>query len=340
MLSVLAPARLDDANTLRLPCSAPAVLTVDSADDVSEAIDWCRNRALRLLPLGEGSNVVLPPRLRRAVLRSADAGRRVVEDRGEAVTLRVGAALHWHTLVSDCLAEGLHGLENLALIPGSTGAAPVQNIGAYGVEIASFVVAVHGVHLDTSRPESLRPADCDFAYRDSVFKGRLRDRFLITSVDLRLSRTPHPVADYPALAARLAAAGLAATARNVYDTVVALRRERLPDPRELPNAGSFFKNPIVSAAQAEALAARYPSLPVHAQDGGRAKLSAAWMIDACGFRGTRQGGAAVHGDHALVLLNLGGGQNDLLELARRIRDAVEARFDVALEIEPTLYADD
>lgn len=331
------PAILDDANTLRLPCAADALWEFDSARDLPAIIDWCRNAGLRPLPLGEGSNVLLPPVLNAAVLRSADQGVQLLED-GDQPTVRVGAGKNWHQLVKDMLDAGLHGLENLALIPGATGAAPVQNIGAYGLEISQRVLAVHGVDLHTQALHSLSGAECGFAYRDSRFKGELAGRFMITAVDFQLSRDRATVTHYPALAERLAQHSGPVTPAAVFEAVVSLRRERLPDPQVTPNVGSFFKNPVVADAVAAELRARFPALPVYVVDASRAKLSAAWMIDHCGFKGVQRGSAAVSPDHALVLINRGGDRDSLLALAREIADRVLQTFGCQLALEPSVIA--
>jgi UDP-N-acetylmuramate dehydrogenase len=329
------PASLDDANTLRLPCTADALWEFDSDRDLPPIIDWCRDAGLVPLPLGEGSNVLLPPMLRAAVLRSRDHGVQVLED-GDRPKVRVGAGKNWHQLVKEMLDAGFHGLENLALIPGATGAAPVQNIGAYGLEISQHVLAVHGVDLRTQSLHSLSGADCGFAYRDSRFKGELAGRFVITAVDLQLSRDSQPVTHYPALAERLAQHAGPVTPAAVFEAVVSLRRERLPDPQSTPNVGSFFKNPIVANTEAEKLRERFPALPVYPLDASRAKLSAAWMIDHCGFKGVQRGSAAVSPDHALVLINRGGDRENLLALAREIADRVFKTFGCRLALEPSV----
>jgi UDP-N-acetylmuramate dehydrogenase len=353
-------ASLTDANTLHLPCTAAALCEFAGADELRAALAWAQAHDLEPLVLGEGSNVILPPQLPRAVLRSSDRELQVVKEDVNAVELRVGAGMNWHALVTECLQRGWHGLENLALIPGSVGAAPVQNIGAYGVELAQFVSAVHGVELASGEEGTLDSAECAFAYRDSIFKGALAGAFAITAVDLRLSRGQLVNSSYPALAKRLRDVGGKITPHAVFDTVVALRRERLPDPARDPNAGSFFKNPVVPRAQAAALREAHPALPVypvaaggygepgaeersgreaHAAEEEMVKLSAAWLIDACGFKGREGDGVAVSARHALVLVHRGGGQDRLLALADDIRAAVESRFAVRLELEPTVYRD-
>ncbi len=324
------------SNTLGLPCSARAVFPVVVADDVRPAMDWSQQSGLPLTPLGEGSNVVLPPVLEAGVLRVTDTSTTVIKELGDAVTLRVGAGKAWHALVKETVYQGLYGLENLALIPGFVGAAPVQNIGAYGREFEEFVVAVHGVNLQTGAAEVLSAEDCAFSYRESVFKRDLRDRFLITAVDLTLARTPAVRADYPALRSRLGTSTI--TPQAVFETVVAVRMERLPDPGETPNAGSFFKNPVLSEEQLRLLQAAESDVPVYPFADGQSKVSAAWLIERAGLRGYRHGAASMSETHALVLVTDGAAlQRDVLELARHVQNTVQHRFAVMLEPEPRIY---
>jgi UDP-N-acetylmuramate dehydrogenase len=252
--------------------------------------------------------------------------------------VRVGAARNWHDFVLWSLDEGFCGLENLALIPGAVGAAPVQNIGAYGRELSEFVAGVHGFDLVSGKARTLSPAECAFAYRSSVFKTGLGDRFLITAVDFSLLSGGEPVTTYPSLADFLERGSWGRSPEAIGRAVVALRRERLPDPDQTPNAGSFFKNPIVTAAQADALRSEHPTLPVHTLGRTNAKLSAGWLIEAAGLRGFALGPVRCSPRHALVLENTGGAtQGDVLALATRVRDEVLDRFGVQLEVEPRVY---
>lgn len=337
LYTLLAPAQLRKRNTLQLPCDAAALLEFDHTQALLDALSWCAGHSLQPLILGDGSNIVLPQVLRRAVLCSTATHVTVLEETDDSVLLRVGAGKNWHQLVIECLQAKRYGIENLALIPGSVGAAPVQNIGAYGVEVSSVVVGAQGVYLDSGESRYLDREHCAFAYRDSIFKRALAGRFAITDVDLRLSREPRVDLAYPALAERVALSDTAPTPHSVFDAVVALRRERLPDPTLEPNAGSFFKNPIVSIEQATALSREYPALPIFAVDDSYSKLSAAWLIDQCGFKGAVRERVAVAHLHALVLVNRGGVQEDLLALADEIRDGVRRRFSCELEIEPVVY---
>jgi UDP-N-acetylmuramate dehydrogenase len=334
-----ADTRLSGHNTLALEARARAILRAERADEVADALAWARARGLSLLPLGEGSNVVFAGDLDAAALLLQTRGRERLAERGDSVSLRVQAGENWHELVAWTLDQGLYGLENLALIPGKVGAAPIQNIGAYGVELAEVLEAVHGLELATGRAFSLTAAECQLGYRDSVFKHALRDTSVITAVDLRLSRRAAPRWHYPSLAAELAARGIAQPSPGqVFDAVVAIRRSRLPDPALEPNAGSFFKNPVLPEDAAQALLADYPALPHFPAAEGRIKLPAAWLIEQCGWKGQRQGGVGVHPGHALVLVNYGGNDGAaLLALAEAIRASVAARFGVELEIEPRVY---
>ena len=330
---------LQDRNTLALPATAEALAVVHREEDLREAFAWAAAGQLPVLPLGSGSNVVLSGRLNALVVCLATTGREIIRQGDESIVLGVAAGEEWHPLVEWCLDHGYFGLENLALIPGTVGAAPIQNIGAYGVELHSFVERVHALRIDTGEPLVLSAQECEFAYRDSVFKHRLRDTLVITRVELRLSRRPDVRADYPALARSLDHSGITApTPRDVFDAVVGIRVKRLPDPASEPNAGSFFKNPRLPMAAVRELALRFPGLPVYPHGSDEAKLPAAWMIEHCGWKGYREGAVGIHPQHALVIVNYGGGDgNAVLALADKIAHSVFGRFGVALEIEPRIY---
>jgi UDP-N-acetylmuramate dehydrogenase len=324
--------------TLRLPARAAALRDVADPEELRAALAEARDLGLPVLPLGEGSNVVFAGDVEALVLRYRGRGRRVLAEDGGAVLLRVAAGENWHELVCWALGRGYFGLENLALIPGTMGAAPIQNIGAYGVELAPLVTAVHAVFTASGEAVQLSAADCAFGYRDSVFKGKLRDAVVITHVDLRLPRQPAPATAYPSLAAYLEERRLAASPENIFHAVVALRRARLPDPASTPNAGSFFKNPVLEPARAAALRARFPAMPQFEVAGGR-KLAAGWLIEHCGWKGVREGGVGVHAEHALVLVNDRGDGGELMALAARIRASVAETFGCELEIEPRIYGE-
>lgn len=326
-------------NTLALPALASAFVEVSSDAALAEALAWARNSSLPVVPVGEGSNIVLAGDLQALVIHQKTRGIQVLELDEHEVTLRVAAGENWHHLVRWCLAQGYHGLENLALIPGTVGAAPVQNIGAYGVELQAFFLQLHARKIADGSEVVLAREACEFGYRDSVFKHDLKDQLVITALELQLSRSPRVNISYPSLAAYFHdRPQLDLTPATVFDAVVAIRSGTLPDPRKEPNAGSFFKNPLISAGAAARLAQAAPGLPLFPQPGGRVKVSAAWMIDQCGWKGFRRNGVGVHGKHALVLVHHGNGSGkELLSLAREVAGSVRTAFGVELELEPRIY---
>lgn len=331
-------ADLGTRNTFRVAARAPWLLEVNDLSVLGEALALDQVRGLPLLVLGGGSNLLFAGDAPGAVLSLGASRIALAGQAGGRVVVRAEAGASWHGLVMWSLEQGLCGLENLALIPGSVGAAPIQNIGAYGVEVGEHVLAVEAWDREAGRTVRLDREACAFAYRDSVFK-RHPGRWIVTAVELGLARQAPLRLDYVGIGEELEAMGVRApTARDVAEAVIRIRRRKLPDPAVTGNAGSFFKNPIVPEAQARALQAAHPRLPVFPGDRpGTRKLSAAWLIDACGWKGAREGDAGVAASHALVLVNHGRASGaQLLALARRIAASVHERFGVALEPEPRL----
>ena len=334
-------ADLTTRNTFGVPARAPLLVEVDDvhalprvfADALADA-----SADSPLLVLGGGSNLLFAGDAPGPVLALAARQVVVVSDAGGDAVIRADAGMQWHDFVMRTLAQGFCGLENLALIPGTVGAAPIQNIGAYGVEVRDRIHAVEVFERTSGETRRLGPDACAFAYRDSVFK-REPQRWIVTAVEFALSRSAAPMLDYAGLRDELAMIHIATpTAAQVADAVIRIRRRKLPDPAVLGNAGSFFKNPIVPKAWAEAMQAAHPALPVFRGDSDATrKLSAAWLIDACGWKGHRDGDAGVSPDHALVLVNHGHASGaQLLDLARRIAASVQQRFDVTLDPEPRI----
>lgn len=338
-MHIQCPESLRAYNTLALSAQAAALVRITDTRDLVQALEWAEQRQLPVVTLGQGSNIVIADDLQALVLCMATTGREILAQDDSSISLRVQAGEDWHALVGWTLDQGYHGLENLALIPGTVGAAPIQNIGAYGVELNSMVETVHALDLKTRETLKLSNPECEFAYRDSVFKGRFRDRFIITALDLTLSRQPRLQLGYPALAEYLERQSTEdVSSRDVFAAVVDIRQSRLPDPALEPNAGSFFKNPVVSQDKAHALQEHFPELPCYAQDNDQVKLPAAWLIEACGWKGKREGDVGIHPGHALVMVNYGAAIGaDLLGFARRIEHSVSEKFGVPLEIEPRVY---
>jgi UDP-N-acetylmuramate dehydrogenase len=286
------------------------------------------------LVLGGGSNVVLTKDFDGVALLMGLRGRRVIREDNEAVYVEAGAGENWHEFVAWTLSQGLPGLENLALIPGTVGAAPIQNIGAYGLEMGERFEGLRAIELSTGETREFDRDACAFGYRDSFFKREGRGRFVIVSVTYRLPKKWTPRADYADIA-RALKSGAQANPQAIFDAVVAVRQAKLPDWRVLGNAGSFFKNPVISAVAFNALKAREPELVSYKQPDGQYKLAAGWLIDQCGWKGRSIGAAAVHDRQALVLVNRGGASGaQILELANAIKRDVHARFGVELEAEP------
>ncbi|MBP6900985.1 MAG: UDP-N-acetylmuramate dehydrogenase [Burkholderiaceae bacterium] len=334
---------LRDSNSFGLPAVAHTLADIVSDADVRRLLQRPEVGLAPKLVLGGGSNLVLTRDPQAVVLRVRVPGKRLVETRDDAWIVEFGAGERWHEAVAWTLDQGLPGLENLALIPGTVGAAPVQNIGAYGLELADRFDSLDAVDLVTGRGVTLDKAACRFAYRDSVFKhdaadGGLAGKSIITRVRLRLPRPWTPVLGYLDLQRRMDETGNhAPDARTIFDWVCAIRRAKLPDPAEIGNAGSFFKNPVVSAEQCRDIIARDPHVVHYVLDDGRCKLAAGWLIDACGWKGKSIGRAGVYERQALVLVNRGGATGaEVVTLARAIQESVYGRFGIRLEPEPVI----
>jgi UDP-N-acetylmuramate dehydrogenase len=313
---------LREHNTFGLPALAQTLVHVGSDADVRRVVDHPEfGRAPKFI-LGGGSNVVLTKDVAAVVLKVEVAGRRLVAETADAWIVEAGAGETWHDFVAWTLAQGWPGLENLALIPGTVGAAPVQNIGAYGVELAERFESLDGVDLVTGRGVTLDRAACRFGYRDSVFKQGLAGKTVITRVRFRLPRPWQPVLGYLDLERKIAETGIGAPdAQTIFDWVCAIRRAKLPDPATIGNAGSFFKNPVVSAEQCRDIIGRDPEIVHYPLPDGSVKLAAGWLIDACGWKGKSVGRAGVYEKQVLVLVNRGGASGaEVVTLARAIQE--------------------
>lgn len=325
-------------NSFGVQAHAGMLVEVRDAATLPELFTNAMLREGPVLVLGGGSNLLFAGDPPGVVLALTGQEIHILEDDGDRALVRADAGVEWHAFVLWTLGHGLGGLENLALIPGTVGAAPIQNIGAYGVEAGERIATVEAFDRESGRIVRLPAEDCAFAYRDSRFK-REPGRWIITAVEFALSRTPELRLGYAGIADELARAGIdAPTPSQVAEAVCRVRRSKLPDPAVTGNAGSFFKNPIVPVAEADALAAAHPGMPVFpGADPSTRKLSAAWLIDACGWKGHRDGDAGVSERHALVLVNHGAATGaGLLALARRIAASVRERFGIALEPEPQI----
>jgi len=325
-------------NTFGLPALAHKLVRVRSEADVRAIVDHPEFGRAPKFVLGGGSNIVLTRDVQALVLKVELRGRRLLEERDDATIVEAGAGENWHDFVAWTLAQGWPGLENLAQIPGTVGAAPVQNIGAYGVELQDRFESLAAVDLMTGRTVSMTREMCHFGYRDSVFKQALAGKSVITRVRFRLPRPWQPVLGYLELERMWLESGIARPdADQVFDWVCAIRRAKLPDPAQLGNAGSFFKNPVVSEVQCRDIIGRDPEVVHYLLPDGRIKLAAGWLIDACGWKGKSVGRAGVYERQALVLVNRGGAIGaEVLTLARAIQESVYGRFGIRLEPEPVM----
>ena len=337
-LRLIEHASLKPFNTFGVDARAAFFARVASVDDLAELESRPEVAGLPRLILGGGSNLLFTGDVEGLVVKIDVPGIDEIEASDEHWRVRIGAGENWHAVVARLLAMARPGLENLALIPGLAGAAPIQNIGAYGIELAERFDSLQAWDSGERRVVEMALADCHFGYRDSVFKQALAGRRVILSVTLALPRRWQPITGYADVANELKARSIEnPTARDIFDAVVAIRRRKLPDPAVIGNAGSFFKNPVVAREKLHDLLQHFPSLVSYPMSGGRFKLAAGWLIDAAGLKGVTRGRAGVYEKQALVLVNRGGATGrEILALAREVQEKVAAKFGVALEPEPVI----
>ena len=332
-------ASLKHLNSFSVEARAGHLLELESEEDLQTLISEHTFDAASDLILGGGSNIVFADDIEGTVILNRVTGKRIIKDTSAGVVLEVNAGENWHQLVVWCLDHGLSGIENLSLIPGLVGAAPMQNIGAYGVELADVLDSVLTLDLKSGTPREFKQQECHFTYRNSRFKSADAGKYLITGVRLCLQREFKPILTYRGLSEELSTMGIdSPTARQLSDAVTRIRQRKLPDPKISGNAGSFFKNPMVSLTKADLLAREFPGLPVYPSD-NEAKLSAGWLIEQCGWKGRSMGRVEVSEQHALVLINKGNvtGQ-EILVLANAIQASVRDRFGIELEPEPLIIS--
>lgn len=317
-------------NTFGIERDAALIVRAENEQQLFNAWKDAVKNQQPVLILGEGSNVLFLEDFAGTVIVNRIMGIHI-DEQADAWQLHVGAGENWHKLVQFTLEQGMPGLENLALIPGCVGSSPIQNIGAYGIELQRVCEYVDCIELETGNPLRLGAEECRFGYRDSIFKHEYQDRYAIVAVGLRLPKVWQPILSYGDLT-RLDPATV--TPKAVFDSVCHMRMTKLPDPKVNGNAGSFFKNPVITAEDAQTLLIQFPDIPHYPQADGSVKLAAGWLIDRCDLKGTRIGGAAVHQHQALVLINAScaTGQ-DVVELAHLVRQRVGEKFNVWLEPE-------
>ncbi|WP_422465649.1 UDP-N-acetylmuramate dehydrogenase [Endozoicomonas sp. ALC013] len=333
---------LVERNTLGLPSTARYYAEANTVAELQSALAFARQKQLPVIPLGGGSNVVLGDFLDALVVHVNLKGKTVLSRDQDCVRVRAEAGENWHEFVLWSLDNQAYGLENLSLIPGNVGAAPIQNIGAYGVELTDSFVSLEAMNLESGQVEYFDRQSCRFGYRDSVFKREKRDQYIIVAVTLDLDATLKPNLGYGQLGDLLARrlGDQAPSALDISRAVCDIRREKLPDPSEVGNAGSFFKNPEVSKSEMDRLKQEYPNIVAYPL-GQNWKLAAGWLIDQAGLKGEREGCVGTYQKQALVLVNHGGATGrDVLSFSRQVQQKVNEKFGVQLEREPRLYMED
>jgi UDP-N-acetylmuramate dehydrogenase len=332
---------LESLNTFGVDAVAKYFTEIRSAEEFKELLSERLFSGEKKLILGGGSNVLLTGDFDGWVVKNAIPGGVVVSETETEVILKAGAGVEWHDLVLGCIGKNYGGLENLSLIPGLVGAAPIQNIGAYGAELKDTFHELEAIDLRSGAPVKFSAGDCAFGYRDSVFKHKFQGQFLISSVSFRLTKLSSPKVHYRF---RIEYGDVRKTLgemkvqdlslQTVSDAICRMRRAKLPDPKELGNAGSFFKNPSVPNAQFRILASRHPQIPYYPQEGGTVKVPAGWLVEACGWKGRKVGRAGSHKTQALVLVNYGGATGkEILELSEAISRSVKEKFGIELSRE-------
>lgn len=327
---------LQPFNTFGIECNAAHLATFNSVNELKEVLQ----RAVKpLLILGGGSNILFTQDFDGTVLKNEILGIEVVQEDEDYVELRVGAGEIWHEFVLYCVRNNYGGIENLSLIPGTVGASPMQNIGAYGVEIKDVFVQLEALNLDTLELEVFDHAACSFGYRESVFKRALKDKYVITAVTYRLTKRNHQIkTSYGAIQDELTKKGIVDPKLiDISEAVIAIRQSKLPDPKEIGNAGSFFKNPVVEFSVLENIQKSYDNVPNYPATEGYVKLAAGWLIEQAGWKGFRSGDFGVHSKQALVLVNYKNAKgSEIEELSQKIIRDIHQKFGVSLEREVNL----
>lgn len=320
-------------NTFGLSIRTKYFASFSSINALKSLLSEVKNE--KLLILGGGSNVLFQGNFHGVTLRNEIKGIEIVEENDKNVILKVGAGVVWHDFVMHTISNGWGGIENLSLIPGSVGASPMQNIGAYGVEIKDVFESLEALEIETGKLHTFFHEDCQFGYRESVFKKELKDQYIITSVSYRLSKNPNLNTSYGAIEEELKSRNIThPTIKDVSDAVIAIRQSKLPDPKEIGNAGSFFKNPVISQSEYEALQRQYENIPSYQVDENHVKVPAGWLIDQSGWKGKTFGNYGVHKKQALVLVNYDDAKGkDIVALSDQIIADIKERYNIVLERE-------
>lgn len=333
-MNILQEHSLRSLNTFGIHATAAWLITYESLEDLHRLLSDEYFQECRYIHIGEGSNLLFLTNFHGIVLKSLVKGISIIEESSDSIIIRSEAGELWDDFVAYCVEHGYYGAENLSGIPGQVGAAAIQNIGAYGVEVSSIIVSIEAIHRKSKEVRLFSPEDCHYNYRYSIFKDSDYSDWIITAVSFKLSKKPFFNLSYSGIREALGEREATPNLKNLREVIVSIRNSKLPDPKILGNAGSFFKNPVVSEDFATALKRQYPMAPIYPFALGEVKISAAWLIDQCGFKGYREGDAGVYDKQALILVNHGEATgSDIAALAQKIQESVKQKFGVSIEPE-------
>lgn len=326
---------LKQFNTFHVEAIAKYFTRANNTEEVKEAINFAQDQKMKIFVLGEGSNILFTRDFDGLIIKVEMNGIEIISENNEDVLLMVGAGLSWKSFVDFCVGKNYWGIENLALIPGSTGAAPVQNIGAYGQEIVNVFSEAEGVSIQSNSEKRILKEESKLGYRNSIFKTELKNNFVITNVMFKLSKIPNPVLSYKAVIKEIKKRGIELpTAEDMSDIISNIRRSKLPDPSIIGNAGSFFKNPVVSNQHFEKIRNKYPQIVFYPEGKEFIKISAGWLVENTNWKGKRTGDAGVYENHALVLVNHGNATGKQIHnLSNQIKLSVRDKFGIKLDEE-------
>jgi len=337
VMNITEDVSLEQYNTFGVSVTAQYFVIVSTIDEIKEVLtsEIAKNNSVHIL--GGGSNILFTKDIDGLVIKNNILGKKVIRENNDTALVHIMSGENWHDVVMWATEHGWGGIENLALIPGSVGATPVQNIGAYGVEIKDTIQSVGVVDMETGEEGEFSESECRFGYRDSIFKTDAKGKYFITYVTLELSKHQKPVTEYGAIQAKLDEMGVdTATIHNVRNAVIAIREVKLPDPKNIGNAGSFFKNPVVAKSVYQKLQKEYPDMPHYDVDNG-VKIPAGWLIEQCGWKGKKVGNVGVHDKQALVIVNHGGATGkEIFDFSKKILQSIKEKFDIELEREVTV----
>ncbi len=340
MISIQENVNLSPYTTMGVSASSKFFAEIQSLEELSKALKFSREKDTPFLVLGGGSNVLFVEDYEGLIILNRIKGIDVISEDENKILLKCGAGENWHRLVLNCVEKGYGGIENLSLIPGTVGAAPIQNIGAYGVELKDVFVSLEAFDIEEEKLKIFSKEECAFGYRDSIFKRELKGKVIITSVTLRLLKKPELNFSYSSLKEKLEEKKIVSpTIKDISEVVIEVRQSKLPDPEEIGNTGSFFKNPVISVFQFDELKVKYPNLPSYPVSERQVKVPAGWLIEHAGWKGKREGDAGVHDKQALVLVNHGKASGkEIWNLANQIMNSVYQQFEIRLTPEVNILA--